>query len=155
MSITFTAVVGMASDRAIGKDGTMPWYLPEDLKVFRQLTMGHPILMGRKTYESIGRPLPKRQNIVLSRQSGLQYSGVECISHINELQAMELMHEEIMVIGGAEIYALLLPQITTLWVSEIEGDYEADTYFPEFLNQLPNQEVMEQYEGFQLVKYTR
>ncbi len=155
MSIRFSAVVGMAADRAIGKDGTMPWHLPEDLKVFRQLTTGHPILMGRKTYDSIGRPLPKRQNIVLSRQSDLSYEGAQCITDIQQLAELELMDEEVMVIGGAEIYSMMLPQITTLWVSEIEGDFEADTYFPEFKHYFPHREEVEQYEGFKLIKYTR
>ncbi|MFI3243366.1 MAG: dihydrofolate reductase [Akkermansia sp.] len=155
MSIRFSAVVGMAADRAIGKDGTMPWHLPEDLKVFRQLTTGHPILMGRKTYDSIGRPLPKRQNIVLSRQADLAYEGAQCITDIKQLAAMELMDEEIMVIGGAEIYSMMLPQITTLWVSEIEGEFEADTYFPEFKHHFPHREEVEQFAGFKLIKYTR
>ncbi len=155
MSIRFSAVVGMAADRAIGKDGTMPWHLPEDLKVFRQLTTGHPILMGRKTYDSIGRPLPKRQNIVLSRQADLAYDGAQCITDIQQLAEMELMDEEIMVIGGAEIYSMMLPQITTLWVSEIEGAFEADTYFPEFRHHFPHREEVQQYEGFKLMKYTR
>lgn len=155
MSVRFSAVVGMAADRAIGKDGTMPWHLPEDLKVFRQLTTGHPILMGRKTYDSIGRPLPKRQNIVLSRQSDLSYDGAQCITHPEQLFDMELMDEEVMVIGGAEIYSMMLPKIETLWVSEIEGEYEADTYFPSFAHEFPHREVVEQFEDFKLVKYTR
>lgn len=153
--IQFTAVVGMAADRAIGQGGTMPWHLPEDLKVFRKITTGHPILMGRKTYDSIGRPLPHRQNIVLSRQMDLSIEGAECIRSYAELESMELIDQEVMIIGGAAIYALLLPITSTLWVSEIEGEYEADTYFPDFKSQFPNRELIEQFEGFTLVKYTR
>lgn len=155
MSLSFTLVVGMAADRAIGKDGTMPWHLPEDLKLFRRLTTGHPILMGRKTYESIGRPLPGRQNIVLSRQSNLQIEGVTCISSLDELEGLALQDEEVMVIGGAEIYALALPRVATMWVSEVEGDFDADTYFPPFENLFTKRMVMEQFEGFKLVRYCR
>ncbi len=155
MNLKISAVVAMAADRAIGKDGTMPWHLPEDLKLFRRLTTGHPILMGRKTYQSIGRPLPKRQNIVISRQEGLAIEGVDVISCPEQLESLELMDDELMVIGGAEIYALMLPLISTLWVSEVQGSFEADTYFPEFESYFSQRELVESFDGFVLVKYSR
>lgn len=155
MNLHYTAVVGMAADRAIGKNGTMPWHLPQDLKVFKELTMGHPILMGRKTFESIGRPLPGRQNIILSRQKGVQREGVIWINHLQELECIDLMDEEIMVIGGAEIYSLMLPYLSKLWVSLVDGEYEADTYFPEFKSYFKPGELVEEYDGFDLYRFIR
>lgn len=153
--IRFSAVVAMAKDRAIGKDGTMPWHLPDDLKVFRRLTTGHPIIMGRKTYQSIGRPLPKRQNIILTRQRGLVIEGCEVINDIAELEKLDLMDSEVMVIGGSEIYTLMLPRITTLWESQVKGNFEADTYFPDFKGVFAQAELVESFVDFDLVRHTR
>lgn len=155
MNLRFTGVVAMAADRAIGLGGTMPWHLPGDLKLFKRLTMGHPILMGRKTWESLGRPLPGRQNIVLTRDADFRAEGATVIHDPAELQGMELMDEEVMVIGGAQIYALMLPQLSALHVSEVQGSYEADTYFPAFEHLLPQRTVQEAYEGFIHVLRTR
>lgn len=153
--IRFSAVVAMAQDRAIGKDGSMPWHLPEDLKVFRTLTTGHPVVMGRKTYESIGRPLPKRQNIIITRQKDLAIEGCEVIHDIEELAKLDLMDLEVMIIGGSEIYALMLPHISTLWVSRVKGHFEADTYFPDFKGTFQHKELMESFDSFDLVRFTR
>lgn len=157
MSLRFTAVVAMASDRAIGLGGTMPWHLSEDLKLFKRLTMGHPVLMGRKTWESLGKwkPLPGRQNIVLTRDSAFEAEGAVVIHDVAELEGMELQDEEVMVIGGAQIYALMLPQLTTLHVSEVEGQFEADTYFPPFAHLFSHREEAEHFEGFTHVCYTK
>jgi len=154
-AISFTAVVAMAHDRAIGKDGTMPWQLPEDLKVFRRLTVGHPIVMGRKTYESIGRPLPKRQNIIITRQKDLLIEGCEIIHNIEELKELNLINSEVMIIGGSEIYSLMLPYISTLWISQVKGDFEADTYFPEFKSDFIHSELKESFDSFDLLRYSR
>ena len=157
MSPRFTAVVAMASDRAIGLNGTMPWHLSEDLKLFKRLTMGHPVLMGRKTWESLGKwkPLPGRQNIVLTRDASFDAEGATVIHDIAELDGISLQDEEVMVIGGAQIYALMLPKLTTLHVSEVQGSYEADTYFPPFAHLFSRREELEQFEGFTHVCYTK
>ena len=138
MTLTYTGVVAMAADRAIGLNNTMPWRLPDDLKLFKRLTMGHPILMGRKTWESLGRPLPGRQNIVLTRSANYQAEGALVIHDLAELNNIELMHPEVMVIGGAQIYELMLPLMQGIYVSEVAGEWEADTWFPEFKNQFPH-----------------
>lgn len=157
MSLRFTAVVAMASDRAIGLGGTMPWHLSEDLKLFKRLTMGHPVLMGRKTWESLGKwkPLPGRQNIVLTRDTSFEAEGAIVIHDIAELDGISLQDAEVMVIGGAQIYALMLSKLTALHVSEVQGCYEADTYFPPFAHLFSRREELEHFEGFTHVCYTK
>ncbi len=147
-ALSFTGVVAMAADRAIGVRQGIPWRLSEDMRLFKRLTMGHPILMGRRTWESLGRPLPGRQNIVLTRCCDYVAEGATVIHSVEELECMQLMDAEVMVIGGAEIYALLLPQMDRLHVSEVQGDFEADTWFPEFEHLLPGRTVQQEYEGF-------
>lgn len=155
MSLTFTGVVAMAADRAIGLNNTMPWRLSEDLKLFKRLTLGHPILMGRKTWQSLGRPLPGRQNIVLTRDTNFAAEGATVIHDIAELEQLELADSEVMVIGGAQIYALMLPHMRGIYVSEVHGEWQADTYFPPFRKHFPQREVLEHFEGFDSVLYTR
>lgn len=145
----------MAADRAIGLNGTMPWHLSDDLKLFKRLTMGHPILMGRKTWESLGRPLPGRQNIVLTRDKDFAAEGAVVIHDPAELGGMELQSDEVMVIGGAQIYALMLPQLSALHVSEVQGAFEADTYFPEFKPYFSRRTELEPHTGFTHVLYER
>ena len=155
MTLTYTGVVAMAADRAIGLNNTMPWRLPDDLKLFKRLTMGHPILMGRKTWESLGRPLPGRQNIVLTRSANYQAEGALVIHDLAELNNIELMHPEVMVIGGAQIYELMLPLMQGIYVSEVAGEWEADTWFPEFKNQFPHRKELEPFGGFVSTLYSR
>lgn len=154
--VIFSAVVAMDPNRLIGKGGAMPWHMPEDLKVFRKITTGHPILMGRKTYQAIGRPLPDRQNIVLSRNKDWNREGAHHIAHFDELEALDLMDSEVCVIGGAEIYQLTMPCIDLLWISKIKESYEeGDTWFPEFEDQFPYSRIIREYDGFDLTLYTR
>ncbi len=155
MNLTFTGVVAMSADRAIGLNGTMPWKLPEDLKLFKRLTLGHPILMGRKTWDSLGRPLPGRQNIVLTKDPHFSAPGAVAIHDIAELQNIELQSNDIMVIGGAQIYKLMLPYMQGIYVSEVAGDWAADTYFPEFKALFPQREELEQFDGFVSTLYKR
>ena len=155
MTPTFTGVVAMAEDRAIGLNNTMPWRLSEDLKLFKRLTMGHPILMGRKTWDSLGRPLPGRQNIVLTRSADFKAPGAIVIHDIADLQNIELQDSEVMVIGGAQIYKLMLPYMQGIYVSEVAGEWEADTWFPEFKEQFPIRKELEQFEGFVSTLYSR
>lgn len=155
MSISFTGVVAMAADRAIGIRNSIPWRLPEDMRVFKRLTMGHPILMGRKTWESLGRPLPGRQNIVLTREAEYKAEGAVVIHDVAELEQMELQDAEVMVIGGAQIYGMMLPKMQRLYVSEVAGEFEADTWFPPFAELFAKRTVVERFEGFELVLYEK
>lgn len=118
-------VVAMSKNNIIGFQNRLPWHLPADLKHFRQLTLNKTVVMGRKTFESIGRPLPQRENIILSRQP-LQIEGCKVISDLKELP----VNKDIMIIGGAQIYALTLPIVNHLYITWIEGDFKGDTFFP-------------------------
>lgn len=148
------AIVGMASNRVIGKDGTLPWRLPEDLKFFKKTTMGHPILMGRKTFESIGKPLPGRRNIVLS--SVLTPSeGVEVIHSIGDLARLCEPAQTVFLIGGAQLFETLLPQCEGLYLTWIEHPYEGDTWFPEFEDLFEAPEIIGVGEGLEFRYYKR
>jgi dihydrofolate reductase len=124
------AIVAMAENRVIGNAGTIPWHLPEDFKFFKATTMGHTILMGRKTYESIGKPLPGRENIVLSRTMP-ETQGITVIRSLKELKE-PTDGRDLFVIGGEEIYRLLLPKVQELYVTKVPRVIEGDTRFPEF-----------------------
>ena len=123
----------MAENRVIGNAGTIPWHLPEDFKFFKATTMGHAILMGRKTYESIGKPLPGRENIVLSRTMPEESVplGITLIRSLDELKE-PTDGRDLFVIGGEEIYRLLLPKVQELYVTKVPRTIEGDTHFPEF-----------------------
>ena len=126
-----TLVVAHDRARAIGRDGDLPWRLRDDLKHFKRLTMGKPIVMGRTTFESIGRPLPGRRNIVLSRQPDYAPPGVEVVDSPAAAQAL-IDAPELMVIGGAQVYAVFLPQADCIWLSEVDAEIDgADCWFPE------------------------
>ena len=154
MTPHFTGVVAMDARRGIGLHGGLPWRLKEDLALFKRLTMGHPILMGRRTWESLGRALPGRQNIVLTRTPGYCAEGALVLSRVEALAEVELQDAEVMVIGGAQIYTQLLPQMSKLYVSEVAGTHEADTFFPEFAHRFPHRHVLAEYEGFTSVLYS-
>lgn len=123
----------VAADEAngIGKDNRLIWHIPDDLKRFKALTMGRKIIMGRKTYESIGRPLPGRENIVVSRTADLQIPGCTVVNTIEQAVALILPDEEAFVIGGSEIYRQLLPQCKRLYLTRVHHSFEADAFFPE------------------------
>ncbi|BDR14658.1 type 3 dihydrofolate reductase [Vibrio sp. STUT-A11] len=128
-------IAAMADNRIIGKDNQMPWHLPADFVWFKRCTMGKPVVMGRKTYESIGRPLPGRLNIVISRDESLSIEGVTTVTSIE--QALEVAGdvEEVMIIGGGAIYSACLPLATKLYVTHIEAAIEGDTQFPDWGNE--------------------
>ena len=125
-------IVAMATNRAIGLDNKMPWHLSADLKKFKAITMGSPIVMGRKTYESIGRPLPGRSNIIISRN--LDYQQTDCLV-FNDIKtaiaASSKESEEIFIIGGAELYKATLPLADNLYLTLINQEFTGDTFFPE------------------------
>ena len=123
-------IAAMAHNRVIGKDNQMPWHLPDDLKHFKAVTMGKPVVMGRKTFESIGRPLPGRLNIVISRNPELKIEGVTCVTSFEAAKAAAGECEELMVIGGGQLYAEILPAADTLYLTEIDLAVEGDTQFP-------------------------
>ena len=145
----------MDADRAIGLNNGIPWRLKEDLQLFKRITMGHPILMGRKTWESLGRPLPGRQNIVLTRNADYVAEGAVVITDIAQLETLELQDEEVMVIGGAQLYARMLPLMQRLHVSEVTGSHEADTWFPEFAQHFSTRTPQQEYTGFAHVLYEK
>jgi len=123
---TVSIVVAMSRNNIIGFQNHLPWHLPADLKYFKQLTLNKTVVMGRKTFESIGRPLPQRENIVLSRQP-IQIEDCKVISDLKELS----FDKEIMIIGGAQIYALTLPLVNDLYITWVDGEFEGDTFFPD------------------------
>ncbi|RTR40860.1 type 3 dihydrofolate reductase [Shewanella canadensis] len=123
-------IAAMANNRVIGKDNQMPWHLPEDLKHFKAMTLGKPIVMGRKTFESIGRPLPGRHNIVISRQESLKIEGVTCVSSFEAAKKVAGDCEELVVIGGGQLYSSLLKEADKLYLTEINLDVDGDTFFP-------------------------
>ena len=131
MHNTITLIAAMGRNRAIGFEGRMPWHLPAELQHFKQATMGKAIVMGRKTWQSIGRPLPGRQNIVISRNSGFVAKGADVTDSLET--AIELARaSEIMVIGGGQLYQLALPLARRMVLTLIEIEPEADTWFPEW-----------------------
>ncbi len=155
MSIRLTAIVAMTPDRVIGKAGSLPWHLPEDLAFFKRTTSGHPIVMGRKTFESIGRPLPKRRNIVLTRDQEWSAPGVEVIHHPDELELLPDLDGQVFIIGGAEIYLAFLPKLDDLIVSHVFGDHEGDTQLPQFESAFPKTESLETHPEFEVIRHFR
>jgi len=124
-------VVAMTPARVIGREGGLPWHYPEDMKHFRAVTRGHAVIMGRKTHESIGRPLPDRRNIVVSRDVHFMAAGCEVVASLDEAIARaRATDDEPRVIGGAEIYARALPLATVLYLTEVTREVPGDTYFP-------------------------
>lgn len=127
-----SAIVATAKNNVIGKDNNIPWYLPDDLKYFKAKTLNHHIIMGRKSYESIGRPLPKRTNIVVTRNLFFVASNCLIVHTVEEgLQiAQENGEEEVFIIGGAQIYELSLPYLDRLYLTEVDLEVEGDVFFP-------------------------
>lgn len=126
-------IVAVANDNVIGKDNKLIWHLPEDLKRFKRLTTGHTIIMGRKTFESLGRVLPNRKHVVLCNDANLniENENVEVLTDVNMLDKYIESEEENFVIGGATIYKLLLPKAEKLYLTKINEGFEGDVYFPE------------------------
>ena len=146
------AIVAMDPNRLIGRDGTLPWHLPEDLAFFKRTTLGHPVLMGRKTFESIGRPLPKRRNIVLTRDKTWSHPGVEVIHSPEEIPQTD---GDVFVIGGAEIYKALSGSIDVWLVSHVHAVHEGDTHLAEFEHDFPVVETIEEHPNFTVKRHLR
>ena len=124
-------VVAISANNAIGKDNQLLWHLPADLKHFKEITSGHTIIMGRKTYDSIGRPLPSRRNIVITRKADLQIENVEVANSLEEAISLCENEEEVFIIGGAEIYKNSIASTNTIYLTTVHKEYEADVFFPE------------------------
>lgn len=131
-SPVISLIVAMAQNGVIGRDNALPWRLPEDLRRFREFTLGKPILMGRKTFEAIGRPLPGRANLVLTRARDWRAAGVIPVHSVEEALRQTRTCEELVAIGGAEIYRLLLPLARRIYLTHVHADVPGDTYFPAF-----------------------
>ncbi|HEV7331396.1 MAG TPA: dihydrofolate reductase [Flavisolibacter sp.] len=126
-------LLAASANNVIGKDNQLPWHLPNDLKYFKNLTWGLPILMGRKTFDSIGKPLPGRKSIIITRNTDWQHEGVEVVHSVNDAvqKADALGAKEIFVIGGAEIFTVSLQTANRIYLTRIHQDFEGDVFFPE------------------------
>ena len=136
MKPLISIIVAMDKNNLIGCKNKIPWHIPSELKRFRSLTMGKPIVMGRKTHESIGRILDGRDNIILSLDNKYSKQGIIIYNNLNKVIEDFSSHEEIIIIGGSEIYKLALPLVKKLYITYVDGSYSGDTWFPKFnLNQ--------------------
>lgn len=150
------AIAAMASNRVIGREGELPWRLPEDFKFFKRTTMGHTILMGRKTWESIGKPLPGRRSVVISRSLTDVPDGVEVLRSTGEVQQLLADSEhDVYLIGGAEIYSQLLPLCQEILLTFVFEPHEGDTEFPSFEDDFRLTGVLEKHEEFEIRRYSR
>ena len=129
-------IVAMDDNQLIGKDNALPWHLPADLGYFKKTTTGKTVLMGRKTYESIGRPLPNRRNVIVSRNEAFKAEGCEVVASIEAALELAKSDDEVMVMGGASFYEQMLPSVDRLYITQIEGVYEGDAHFPTFDKEL-------------------
>ena len=146
------AIVAMTPSRVIGQGGKMPWHYPEDMRWFKQTTMGNAVLMGRKTFESIGKPLPGRLNFVVSRTASFQ--GVEMIRDLIGFQ-LDRFDRDVYVIGGAEVYRTLLPITAELIVTHVLKEHLGDTFFPEYEAVFESAEKLLQTPDFVIKRYVR
>ena len=152
MTITVLAAVG--ANLAIGRDGNMPWHLPEDLAHFKAITMGHVMVMGRKTYDSIGRALPGRRTIVITRQQGWHAPSVEVAHSLAEALALA-GPADVFVVGGSDVYRQAMPFADEMLLTEIEQSPEADVFFPTFSPSDWRETARESHDGFAFVTYVR
>lgn len=125
-------IAARARNGVIGRDNTLPWRLRADLAHFKRSTLGHTVLMGRKTWESLGRPLPGRRNLVVSRQAGYQAEGAEVFATPDEALTAAAGEERVFLMGGAELYRQLMPQVERMLLTEIDAEIEGDAWFPDF-----------------------
>ncbi|MBH0035045.1 type 3 dihydrofolate reductase [Pseudoalteromonas sp. NZS71_1] len=139
-------IAAMANNRVIGLDNKMPWHLPADLQHFKKVTTGKPVIMGRKTFESIGRPLPGRRNIIITRNSEYTAQGIEVVTTPEAALELVFAVEEVMIIGGGNIYEQFLPKAERLYLTFIDLDIKGDTQFPDY-NKVANWDVKEEQEN--------
>jgi len=125
-----SSIVAIAENNAIGKDNQLLWRLPADLKHFKEVTTGHTVIMGRKTYESVGRPLPNRRNIIITRSTSLEIPGVEVVNDLQQALALCAGEEEVFIVGGAEIYKMAMEFTDRIYLTVVHSVFDADTFFP-------------------------
>jgi dihydrofolate reductase len=160
MSASLTIIVAVDAQNGIGINNQLPWHLPEDLAHFKRTTSGHPIIMGRKTFDSIGRPLPNRRNIVVTRNAEWRREGVEAVTSLEAAAAL-VGDAEAFIIGGAQIFIEALPQVSKLIVTEIAKTFDCDTFFPKIDAQKWQETARERYHSdpndcdFSIVTYQR
>lgn len=130
--MSVSIIVGMAKNRVIGADNDLPWHIPADLKYFKATTLGKPILMGRKTFDSIGKPLPGRQNIVITRNDAWEHDGVTVSPSLEAAISSAGEVDEVMIVGGAQIYQQALSMADRMYITEVDLECEGDAVFPEF-----------------------
>jgi len=128
----YSIIVAMDHNRVIGNNDSLPWHISADLKNFKRITMGKPIVMGRKTHETIGKPLPGRENIIITRDNTYEAEGCTVLNSIDEISKYCRDVEEVMITGGSEIYKYTLAQASRLYLTEVHTEVEGDTFFPEF-----------------------
>jgi dihydrofolate reductase len=149
----FKAIAAMSLNRAIGRGNQIPWHLPEDFKWFKRMTTGNVVVMGRKTFESIGRPLPNRETIVVSR-SGFSYPGVRTAASLDEIDVANETRE-IFICGGAQIYAQTLSKCSDLYLTIVQREVEGDAFFPLFENEFELRETVMDTSEFRILHYVR
>lgn len=151
-----TIIVAIGNNYVIGKDGWMPWNLPEDLRHFKEKTLNHTVVMGRKTFEAIGRPLPKRRNIVVTRDPRWHVEGVEVVADFESfLQTIQKSDEEIFIAGGAQIYQAALPFADKMIISHIDEEIDGDTFFPKWDRAKYDLTDTVEYTGFSVKTYMK
>jgi len=155
--MTWKAIAALAENRVIGAGGKIPWHLPEDFKFFREQTTEHTIVMGRKTWDSLGRPLPRRRNVVISRALTPGENTLPGAVVVNSLDEIEKLPPagDVWIIGGAEIYKQALPRCAELYLTHVVGKIEGDTFFPEYENQFTATETVLTKPEFRIVRYVR
>jgi dihydrofolate reductase len=126
----YSMIAAVSENNVIGKDGQLPWHIPEDLQRFKKLTTGHTLVMGRKTYDAIGRPLPDRRTIVLSKDKDLKIEGSTVAHSVEEVLELTKEEKEVFIAGGAEIYEQFMPYVSKIYLTIVHSDFEGDTYFP-------------------------
>jgi dihydrofolate reductase len=151
--VTLLAAIGR--NLVIGRDGGMPWHLPEDLLHFKATTMGHPMVMGRKTFESIGRALPGRRTIVVTRQPDWRHADVETAHSLADALALAGPTDEVFVVGGGQLYAEAMPFAQRMVLTEVPDSPEGDTFFPEWVAQDWREVSRTHHEGFDIATYER
>jgi len=146
------AIAAMSKNRVIGVEGRIPWHISEDLKFFKRSTLGHIVVMGRKTYESLGKPLPGRENWVVTRRA--EIPGVRVLRSLEEITEPSDARA-VYVIGGAEIYKALLPRCSEILLTHVDLDAAGDTWFPEFEDEFDNGEILEKGSNYEIRRHRR
>jgi dihydrofolate reductase len=154
MPLEFSAIAAMAENRVIGSGNKIPWHLPEDFKWFKETTLGHVLVMGRKTFESIGRPLPGRETLVLSR-TGTSFPGTRSVTSLDEVAAMDFGGRKVFIAGGAEIYSLALPLCAEVWLTVVHRTVEGDVHMPHFESEFAPPQKVRETPDFTIYHYLR